>query len=334
MPYFAAAAAQLGICLYTYLKKAGEKGSVKIVVLCFLFGFVTLLVFNIYVWTVGKVNPMTIQLAMLFVSLQVIFVIPRLLSVGINMIIIVCYIAFSRYIHSFPESLYPTINIILACVISVTANRLLTKRLIDEILISHIYEKEREKFFRESIQDSLTELSNRRHFNQSVDFYLSVCRRVHQTVCVIMMDIDYFKMYNDYYGHQKGDMVLKSIGKVLKRITLEEQVFAVRVGGEEFIILWTENRISEAERVVRKLRRYILEMNIPHEKSLAAPYVTASYGLYVMRGGSQDSADEMYNNADMALYKAKQDGRDCIVVHDSQDNSYRSLDLTVPEEER
>jgi diguanylate cyclase (GGDEF)-like protein len=132
-----------------------------------------------------------------------------------------------------------------------------------------------------------------------------------------MMDVDFFKNYNDFYGHPKGDIVLQSIGKVLKELAEEDRVYVARVGGEEFIVLWTENRMIEAERFVLKLRQKIIDLQIPHEKSHAAPYVTASFGLYFMRGGSLDSADELYNFVDIALYKAKESGRNCIMLLDS-----------------
>jgi diguanylate cyclase (GGDEF)-like protein len=140
-----------------------------------------------------------------------------------------------------------------------------------------------------------------------------------------MLDVDFFKLYNDTYKHLKGDDVLRSIGRVLRELSESEHVFAARVGGEEFIILWTENRIAEAKRVARKLRQNIIDLKIPHEMSPVAPYVTVSIGLYMMRGGSQDTSEELYRNADMALYRAKEQGRDRIVLYDSEDGSFREV---------
>jgi diguanylate cyclase (GGDEF)-like protein len=130
---------------------------------------------------------------------------------------------------------------------------------------------------------------------------------VRQTLCIIMMDVDHFKAYNDYYGHLKGDQVLKAMGSVLSRLMAEEKVFAARIGGEEFIVLWTENRLSEAERLTLKLRQMILDLHIPHAKSPVAPSVTASFGLFFLRGDSARlaspmTAEELYEQADKALY--------------------------------
>jgi diguanylate cyclase (GGDEF)-like protein len=146
-----------------------------------------------------------------------------------------------------------------------------------------------------------------------------------------MMDVDFFKCYNDHYGHSKGDFVLRSIGMALQSLIDEERVFAARVGGEEFIVLWTENRISEAERVALKLRQKIIDLRIPHEKSSVAPYVTASLGMYILRGGSSDSVEDFYNNADAALYEAKNRGRNRIMLMDSADKTLRPVELLPPE---
>ncbi|MDR2184692.1 MAG: GGDEF domain-containing protein [Treponema sp.] len=192
-------------------------------------------------------------------------------------------------------------------------------------------EDERNLFREQSIKDELTGLSNRRDFQHGIHFYISVCRHVHQTVCAMMLDVDYFKRYNDHYGHPAGDCVLRSIGKVLMQLNKEESVFTARVGGEEFIVLWIENRIAETERVARKLRQMIINLGIPHEKSSTAPYVTVSLGLYVLRGGAPDTPEELYSRADAALYEAKRRGRNCIVLFDSGEAIFRTVELLPPE---
>jgi diguanylate cyclase (GGDEF)-like protein len=199
--------------------------------------------------------------------------------------------------------------------------------MIREMLTAKKLEVERNRFKEQSIKDELTGLSNRRDFLSSVNFYISVCRQVSQTVCVIMMDVDHFKKYNDFYGHAQGDIVLKMIGNVLETLVEEHSIFAARVGGEEFIILWTENRLSEAEQLALKLRQMINDMKIPHIKSDTAPHITASYGLYFLRGGSMDTAEELYRKADRALYEAKRQGRNQIILLDSDDQSeFRSVE--------
>jgi diguanylate cyclase (GGDEF)-like protein len=203
---------------------------------------------------------------------------------------------------------------------------------IKEMVIVRSLSKDRDRFREESVRDELTGLSNRREYQNVVRFYVNASQHIHQTVCVIMADVDFFKNYNDYYGHQKGDEVLKAIGGVLKQLTKEEKVFAARVGGEEFIILWTENRIAEAERVAIKLLNMIAGLRIPHAQSVVAPYVTASLGLYVLRGGITDSTEDLYREADYALYEAKARGRNCIMLRDSGDMSLRKVEVVSQEE--
>jgi diguanylate cyclase (GGDEF)-like protein len=195
-------------------------------------------------------------------------------------------------------------------------------------------EAERNRFQEESNKDALTGLNNRRNFMESVNFYLSACRHVHQTICVIMLDVDYFKKYNDFYGHPKGDLVLEAIGSVLKQIMIEEGFYAARVGGEEFIILGTENRLAEAERIARRIRQMIIDLKIPHEQSEIFPWVTASLGIYVMRGGSLDTVNELYSRVDAALYEAKRLGRNCIVLRDSAAMGMQPVVLLPPEMNR
>jgi diguanylate cyclase (GGDEF)-like protein len=207
----------------------------------------------------------------------------------------------------------------------------MSRVVIKEMRIARRLEKERNRFEAESILDELTGLGNRRDYLHRVDFYVTACQRVRQTVCVIMMDVDHFKLYNDFYGHLKGDQVLKALGGVLARLMAEEKAFAARVGGEEFIVLWTENRLSEAQRLTLKLRQMVIDLQIPHEKSPVAPYITASFGLYFLRGGSPDTAEELYERADQALYEAKHQGRNCIMLIDSADNPFRRI---IQEDER
>jgi diguanylate cyclase (GGDEF)-like protein len=229
------------------------------------------------------------------------------------------------------DQFFDILNVVAACTIMMTLNWYISHVFIKGLLVARLLQEERNRYHEESIRDQLTGLNNRRSFEQSVNFFTSVCRQVHQSVCVVMMDVDFFKNYNDYYGHQKGDEVLKAVGAVLRRLGEENHVYAARVGGEEFIVLWTENRIAEAKRVALKLRQMVVDLQIQHEMSAAAPYLTASYGLYMMRGGSEDSPEELYAAADSALYKAKEAGRNCIVLHDSANGSYTVVDADHPE---
>jgi diguanylate cyclase (GGDEF)-like protein len=129
------------------------------------------------------------------------------------------------------------------------------------------------------------------------------------------MDIDFFKNYNDYYGHPKGDECLRSVGKMLNDLQNNVGVYAARVGGEEFAMLWFEEDSANADRVTALISRNMRELNIPHEKSQAAPYVTVSIGVFIVRCGVFNDTNALYDLADKALYAAKTKGRNCAVIN-------------------
>jgi diguanylate cyclase (GGDEF)-like protein len=266
-----------------------------------------------------------------FVGAQILFVISFLWSLILNLVTVIVFSVLSILLEPFDIWIFNVAGIIIAGLSGMIITRYMYYMVIKGMIATRRLEFERNRFREESIKDELTGLSNRRDYLHAVNFYISVCRHVHQTICAIMMDVDFFKLYNDHYGHPMGDMVLKAIGKELQALIEEERVFAARVGGEEFIVLWTENRITEAERVALKLRQKILDLQITHEKSPVAPYVTASLGLYILRGGSTDSVADFYNNADAALYEAKRQGRNCIMLRDSADNTLRPVELVLSE---
>jgi diguanylate cyclase (GGDEF)-like protein len=297
----------------------------------------SLVIFCVFIYAID-ISPFVVRFLLVLLNFQIIFVIDIIAVIIVNMLIVIIFFLVEKYSFMFTgiympgNGIFDVYNIALSSIICITINWYSSCVIVKGIITSNSLKKERNRFLNDSIHDQLTGLNNRRSFEQSVDFYTSVCRHVHQTVCVVMMDVDFFKNYNDFYGHQKGDIVLQSLGKVLKELAEEDRVYVARVGGEEFIVLWTENRMIEAERVVLKLRQKIIDLQIPHKESSAAPYVTASFGLYFMRGGSLDSAEELYNFADLALYKAKEAGRNCIMLLDSATHIYSPVQLRSHED--
>ncbi|MDR2467496.1 MAG: diguanylate cyclase [Spirochaetaceae bacterium] len=330
--YYFFAIFQVLVFLYsTYLVKKNVKNKGAYVTGIMLFSL-AIFSFALYICIIDQ-GLYTVRFLLFFFSLEIIFIFDALLALIYNVGILSLFALAYTYaeklfgIEMAMESYYDVLNVAACCIIAMTMNWYISYVFIKGLITSQSLEKERNRYHEESIHDQLTSLNNRRSFEQSVNFYISVCRHVHQTVCVIMMDIDFFKNYNDHYGHHKGDVVLQTVGAVLKRLVDEERVYAARIGGEEFIVLWTENRTNEAERVALKLRQMIIDMHIPHAKSSVATCVTASLGLYIMRGGSQNDANELYNAADAALYKAKESGRNCVVRHDSADDSFKVVEL-------
>jgi diguanylate cyclase (GGDEF)-like protein len=128
------------------------------------------------------------------------------------------------------------------------------------------------------------------------------------------MDIDFFKNYNDHYGHPKGDECLRSIGRVLNSLNDSMGVYAARVGGEEFAMIWYEKDAMLIDGTVSQIQQLINELNIPHEKSKVSSHITVSIGIHTIRCGTSNDVNSLYDNADRALYEAKRNGRNRAII--------------------
>lgn len=162
-----------------------------------------------------------------------------------------------------------------------------------------------------SITDELTTLYNRRYFNIKFEDEIKRAKRDKKTICIIILDIDYFKQYNDTYGHQKGDYVLFEVSKVLKVKTNRASDFAFRVGGEEFVIIASieEDKILQ---FVSSIKEGIENLKIEHIGNKASKYVTASFGVVCIKDTNTLTFHELYKKADDNLYEAKKAGRNSI----------------------
>ncbi|MDR0590122.1 MAG: GGDEF domain-containing protein [Spirochaetaceae bacterium] len=294
--------------------------------------FAGLMFFGIYIGIIDRQEFQAVNFLIFFICSQIMFIIDPRWNLLINFLTILVFSSLTIEVKSFSIWIADLINIIIAGITGAAFSWYMSYVSIREMLAAQRLESERNRFREESISDELTGIGNRRGFMDMVNFYISVCRHIHQTVVIIMLDVDYFKRYNDFYGHPRGDLVLQAIGTVLKKVMDEERVYAARVGGEEFIILGTENRQAEAERIALKIRQEIIDLKIPHKKSPIAPCVTVSLGVYFMRGGSGDTVEELYNQVDLALYNAKVRGRNNIVFFDSANKIMRPIELLPPDQ--
>jgi diguanylate cyclase (GGDEF)-like protein len=186
-----------------------------------------------------------------------------------------------------------------------------------------ILEDERNSYFDQSTIDALTKMKNRRDFMQTFQRYLSNYRTSDDWLCVAICDVDFFKNYNDHYGHPMGDDCLRSVGGVLNELMESQSVYAARVGGEEFALLWFENDLTHIDTIIHHITDKISDLNIPHEKSKVCTHVTLSIGIYVEPCGSSTDAEALYDLADRALYTAKEGGRNCAVVNGANIKEYK-----------
>jgi len=165
-----------------------------------------------------------------------------------------------------------------------------------------------------AIHDELTQLFNRRHFN---DVFEQECNRVKRSnlnFLFMMLDVDYFKNYNDTYGHQDGDKVLVEIGKVLNSFTKRSGDFAFRLGGEEFGIIAQNRSKNEALLLAEQIRKAIESLKIEHEINSNKGYVTASIGMFFRPLKLSDTTKAIYKECDELLYEAKKCGRNQVVI--------------------
>lgn len=161
--------------------------------------------------------------------------------------------------------------------------------------------------------DPLTGLANRRGLDRKAAVLWPYCARTQTNVGLIEIDIDFFKKYNDRFGHPAGDKCLKEVAHAIKNTAKRSVDITARTGGEEFII-FVQN-ITEAELVefAMKVRKNVADLKIAHAYAGVSEYVTVSMGIAYGVPGEDYAFDDMYEEADRALYKAKNSGRNCIV---------------------
>jgi len=162
-----------------------------------------------------------------------------------------------------------------------------------------------------SLYDQLTGLANRRHFDEAMVREFNLARRNKKPLSLIICDLDFFKRYNDNYGHQGGDSSLSSVAQLLASTVKRPTDLACRYGGEEFTIILPGTDLAGVRVIAEKLREAVWQRNIPHEASTIADRVTLSFGTATYTGQYQ-SADELIKVADDALYSAKDQGRNRV----------------------
>ncbi|MFB2938541.1 diguanylate cyclase domain-containing protein [Aerosakkonemataceae cyanobacterium BLCC-F154] len=161
--------------------------------------------------------------------------------------------------------------------------------------------------------DGLTQLANRRYFDQYLQVEWRRNRREKTPLALILLDVDYFKFYNDTYGHIAGDDCLKKIALTIKKLVRRPGDLVARYGGEEFAIILPQTDINGAMKIAEIINQKIKQLAILHRNSEVSQYVTVSLGISCMIPNLQTSYLELLTLADQALYHAKEQGRDRLV---------------------
>lgn len=173
-------------------------------------------------------------------------------------------------------------------------------------------EKKNKALKKLSLKDSLTGIWNRRKYEQKIAREWHRCLREQSPIALLFLDIDYFKKFNDFYGHMAGDECLAKIGQVLKNSFVYSTGTVARYGGEEFVVLLTKVGKEEAIKTADLLRQSVEALAIPHEKSSINNYVTVSIGCTSRIPDLNTSYQDLVRVADKALYQAKDAGRNQV----------------------
>lgn len=167
-----------------------------------------------------------------------------------------------------------------------------------------------------SERDPLTGLSNRRGLDKKASVLCPYCIKNRINLGVIEIDIDYFKKYNDKFGHPAGDKCLKLVAAAIKKAASDTTEIVARTGGEEFIVFAQGLDTEEMIELAMNIRKGIDDLQIKHACVSVSKNLTVSMGVAMAVPGQLISFDELYEEADRSLYKAKSNGRNCIVFND------------------
>lgn len=163
--------------------------------------------------------------------------------------------------------------------------------------------------------DALTQIPNRRRFDEAIETEWKRAFRLQQSLAVLMIDIDHFKQYNDHYGHGAGDDALRSVAAALSGGVVRPADLVARYGGEEFVVILPETDGDAAAAIAEKMRERVFALAIAHEHSSVAPRMTISVGVAALVPGEKTSVQQLLEMADKMLYLSKEGGRNRVCLH-------------------
>jgi diguanylate cyclase (GGDEF)-like protein len=166
----------------------------------------------------------------------------------------------------------------------------------------------------QTFSDGLTGIANRRHFDLAMEREQRRAKRSGIALSMLMIDIDFFKAYNDHYGHQQGDDTLIRVAAALAGLLQRPLDLIARYGGEEFAVILPDMDSAGGARFAETLRQKVTQLAIPHAAASGAQYVTISIGVATQAPQNPVEVAELIGAADRALYTAKRSGRDRVVV--------------------
>ncbi len=184
-----------------------------------------------------------------------------------------------------------------------------------DAMIEQLYTQATEAGARASV-DSLTRVANRRRFDEYLEQQWQARGSRMEPLALVMADVDSFKAYNDCLGHVSGDVCLQQVAMAISQVARSTSDLVARYGGEEFAVLLPRATLQQAELVGTRIRQAVLGLALPHPRSAVNPCVTVSVGVAALTPSRTESPTVLISRADQALYAAKQQGRDRVVVAD------------------
>jgi diguanylate cyclase (GGDEF)-like protein len=163
--------------------------------------------------------------------------------------------------------------------------------------------------------DGLTQIANRRCFDEYLQQQWQCLTQAQAPLSLILCDIDFYKAYNDTYGHLAGDECLKQIAKTIEKTLSRPEDFVARYGGEEFGVILPNTPATEAIKIAEQIRQQVKNSAALHASSPISNFVTLSLGVASTVPNAHSSAEQLVNHADIALYQAKLEGRDRVKLH-------------------
>ena len=189
-------------------------------------------------------------------------------------------------------------------------NQKLRQSLRDQKALKHSLKKENQKLYRLANIDELTQILNRRFLDKQLEQEWQQLQQAGHPLSVILFDVDYFKRYNDYYGHLAGDRCLWEIAQIVKKSLQRECDFVARYGGEEFAVVLPNTDEQGAIAIAQTIQQAIHTLAIPHAQSEVSDLVSVSLGIASIVPLPESSWKALVDQADQALYEAKRQGRD------------------------
>jgi len=307
---------------YTNYKMQTEHASNRFIFVLIALFYANLMLFGIYLSVWSSPDKLAAIFLAFLVCALLMFIIPPQFTLILTLCAMLVFIVSTVLIKTTEDWIYDVSNVMIAGIVGLYFNWQISKLRFGLEISTNMLQDERDNYLDQSTIDELTQLRNRRDFTQTFQRYLSNYRTSDDWLCIAIIDIDFFKFYNDHYGHPKGDECLRSIGGVFNNIS-DIGVYSARVGGEEFALLWFEQDTSHVDSVVRHITGKIAELNISHEKSKVSRHVTISMGVFVVRCGASNDMKALYDLADKMLYNAKESGRNCAVVSGTDIEQYK-----------